>query len=269
MEDVDANPGPHIVIRGNLAYGNFNSGIDSAGNLCWGTTTMDGEGIIVDTPGSPEGLGFKGLTVVESNIVIGNGGAGIACTKCNTGKVLIRNNTAWNNGLDKKRFCCSYELGVNPGSPWNLNVDITNNIAVSALATGAVNGTYPGPAYALWEGNNGYGSSLPANHDTYEYNVAWNSAAPTQITHAEAFASTFFTPTNKLIDPKFASPTIPSPPNCAGYADVRACIAGMGVVKNFKPTNTGIKGSGSNCAPYDITGKPWTSACDPGAINLQ
>lgn len=94
-QDVDTNTGFKNFIRRNISYNNINY-------IPWadhgdGTEISDGNGIIIDDNKNTQinKEAYKGKTKVESNIVYGNGGAGIQVYSSKN--VDIINNTSYNN----------------------------------------------------------------------------------------------------------------------------------------------------------------------------
>lgn len=109
---VDADPGYHLIVRRNLAWGN-------RGLVPWQQIKRlsDGNGIILDVtdggngPANPETgaailpggdtkqdgrPAWTARSLVANNISCGNGGSGIHCFR--TSEVDIINNTTWHNG---------------------------------------------------------------------------------------------------------------------------------------------------------------------------
>lgn len=95
-------PDAHNVIRRNLIYNNMNIVVEEKISHSGGRTT-DGNGIIIDdgrhTQGRLGGLPYDGLTLIENNIVVDNGGHGIHVFESDN--VIVRNNTSYHNLKDK------------------------------------------------------------------------------------------------------------------------------------------------------------------------
>ncbi len=131
MQASDALPGFHIVIRNNLSYSNVESGIPAS-------LQTDGEGIILDsfdyadpaygsTPYAQESL-------VENNVVWGNGGRGIEASGGQpTSHVTIRNNTVFDDNTQQQQY------GGAEIVSWGNGNSVTNNIVI--LGPDAQNGT--------------------------------------------------------------------------------------------------------------------------------
>jgi serralysin len=131
MQGSDTLPGFHIVIRNNLSYANVESGIPAS-------LQTDGEGIILDsfdyadpaygsTPYAQESL-------VENNVVWGNGGRGIEASGGQpTSHVTIRNNTVFDDNTQQQQY------GGAEIVSWGNGNSVTNNIVI--LGPDAQNGT--------------------------------------------------------------------------------------------------------------------------------
>jgi hypothetical protein len=77
----DANPGTHMYVAGNFSYRNMEPPV------CAGTAPTDGEGVNLDTFDFGQGGGHPYLqqSVVENNILVGNGGRAIEIENSNAG----------------------------------------------------------------------------------------------------------------------------------------------------------------------------------------
>lgn len=88
----DNSPGFHIIIRGNICYGNLTAPANGP--------HTDGNGIIIDdwnytqNPGTP----YPFTALVENNICFNNGGAGLKV--CWSDNITFRNNIAFKNNTD-------------------------------------------------------------------------------------------------------------------------------------------------------------------------
>ncbi len=86
--------GFRTVIRGNISYNNVET-------AAIGGEHTDGNGIIIDDfqhTQAPTFPNYTYPTLVENNLVYGNGGKGIQVTWSDY--VTVRNNTAWHNNID-------------------------------------------------------------------------------------------------------------------------------------------------------------------------
>jgi hypothetical protein len=111
---ADAEPGFHIIIRNNLVFLNDNA--------VGGT---DGNGIILDDfrHTQDRGVPYTQLSVVENNLSVANGGAGIQVYYSDN--VVVRNNTTYFNRQRSSLSIWRGELS---------NVNGTNNIWVNNIA---------------------------------------------------------------------------------------------------------------------------------------
>src|SRR5580704_17876849 len=131
MQASDTLPGFHIVIRNNLSYSNVESDIPA--NL-----QTDGEGIILDsfdyadsTYGSTP---YAQETLVENNVIWGNGGRGIEASGAQpTSHVTIRNNTVFDDNTQQQQY------GGAEIVSWGNGNSVANNIVI--LGPDAQNGT--------------------------------------------------------------------------------------------------------------------------------
>ena len=94
----DREPGHHIVIRGNVLYGNSNP-----------PGGTDGNGIIIDSYRHPHSGGEDGeypnSTLVENNVSYNNGARGIHVFR--SAHVVVRNNTVYhNNDVARRAELC-------------------------------------------------------------------------------------------------------------------------------------------------------------------
>lgn len=95
----DNDAGFHIVVRDNISFNNAEVNID---NPHW-----DGNGITLDDfNGSPKSeTGFQAYrqkSLVENNLCFGNGGAGFLTGGSGSSYVTVRNNTCFDNYLDRQ-----------------------------------------------------------------------------------------------------------------------------------------------------------------------
>ena len=107
----DSLPGTHIYIAGNFSYANFDG-------ACSGSGATDGEGINLDTfDGSQGGTPlYTQQTVVDNNILIGNGGPGLELFNNyqgsgSPGPVYFRHNTMWGNNANPIELVPAYAVG--------------------------------------------------------------------------------------------------------------------------------------------------------------
>lgn len=97
-EELDKNPGYHIIIRNNVVFENECRLPFTPGGF---DTPTDGNGIILDDferSQSPAGTEpYRQATLIENNLTFNNGGAGIKAYR--TQNITIRNNTMWRNNF--------------------------------------------------------------------------------------------------------------------------------------------------------------------------
>ena len=110
-KNLDTNSGPHIIVSGNLVYGNSQLvPTDGAGKV------TDGEGIILDT--NP---GYTGEILVQNNTVYGNGGPGIESYLTNN--AVITGNTVYGNNTQNVQAASVSQIFINQSN----NNTVTNN----------------------------------------------------------------------------------------------------------------------------------------------
>jgi serralysin len=131
MQASDTLPGFHIVIRNNLSYSNVESFIPA--NL-----QTDGEGIILDSFDYADPMyastPYAQDTLVENNVIWGNGGRGIEASGAQpTSHVTIRNNTVFDDNTQQQQY------GGAEIVSWGNGNTVANNLVI--LGPGAQNGT--------------------------------------------------------------------------------------------------------------------------------
>lgn len=113
----DTASGLHTVVRFNRIWNNMEGS----------TVTVvhsDGNGFILDGWGV---LGYSQPTLIEGNLVVGNGARGIEVLNAYNGGVTIRNNTCYFNGLDPAKQGTRGEIGLYN----SIHTTVVNNIMVS------------------------------------------------------------------------------------------------------------------------------------------
>ncbi len=216
----DSLPGTHIYIAGNFSYANFDG-------ACSGSGATDGEGINLDTfDGSQGGTPlYTQQTVVDNNILIGNGGPGLELFNNyqgsgSPGPVYFRHNTMWGNNANPIELVPAYAVGellLYQG----YNATVTQNIAM----TNATNGAHSQPIYAYWVSQ---GSGTDVVSQNWGYAASGNTS---NIYSSQGFS---YGSTNVFgTDPNFVNPAVPGAPSCGGFANVPACMAT--VIANFTP----------------------------------
>lgn len=117
---VDSKPGFHNVISSNISFHNF-EGADGR------SPHTEGHGMIMDSFRLGPSGSYPAATLIENNLVYGNGGVGINVYYSNN--VTIRNNTVFDNNRDPLITYAAGEISV-----WNSsNVISVNNIAVANI----------------------------------------------------------------------------------------------------------------------------------------
>jgi serralysin len=115
---VDTKAGFHNVISSNISFNNF-EGADGR------SPHSEGHGIMLDSFRMGPSGSYPAATLIENNLVYGNGGVGINIYYSNN--VTIRNNTAFNNNRDPLITFAAGEISV-----WNSSyITGVNNIAVA------------------------------------------------------------------------------------------------------------------------------------------
>lgn len=136
--NIDDAPGFHNVISGNLVYGNMNRVLDPklTGPLAGHTT--DGNGIIIDDfrhtqPWQGQRTApYRSATLVENNVVYGNGGRGIEVFYSDD--VTLIGNTAIGDLLDRQLIPGTYgELHVAFASRVKLYNNLIDSGAMAAV----------------------------------------------------------------------------------------------------------------------------------------
>jgi parallel beta-helix repeat protein len=111
LVNADAAPGPHIIISGNLVYGNS----ELVPEYRAGAIT-DGEGIILDS-----NSGYTGGFLVQNNTVHDNGGPGIEAFLSNNAVITL--NIVYGNNTQNVQAPSNSQIFINQSD----DVTITNN----------------------------------------------------------------------------------------------------------------------------------------------
>jgi len=236
----DSLTGTHIYIAGNFSYDNLDP------YPCAGTLPTDGEGVILDTLDGSEGhfaTTYAAQTVVENNILVGNGGRGFEVQNNMAGTqhapIYSRHNTVVGNNKDPHQVdvLCGEMLLLDTS-----DTEIYSNIVASNATHGC--GGYPVHAFAAYVAD--------ATDQVYGNFVYGLSNEPEL-----AFGSGAFTySTNNTIggSPSFANEVVPGAPACSGTANVPACMATM--IANFTPSNSVSLGMGYQAPNSTPIGDP-------------
>lgn len=119
---VNRRPGFHNIISGNIVFNN-SEGADGR------SPHTEGHGIILDCFRCGPAGSYAHRTLIENNVVFGNGGAGISIWYSNN--ATLRNNTVFNNWRDPLQGTPAGDISVLNSS----YITGINNIAVSNPST--------------------------------------------------------------------------------------------------------------------------------------
>lgn len=237
---TDTLPGTHIYVAGNVSYKNVDP------NPCSGGVPTDGEGITLDSIGDGQG----GLTpvynqqvVVQNNIVVGNGGNGIAVS--GSGNVLapvfIKNNTSYGNNTGNTSPTWCGDIVADSSN----SILFARNLARTSTATACASGTATQYVYlvsrstaSVTVGDN-WGYSAAGNNTSSQSNAGFGGFGPGNI---------FGT------DPAFVSTTIPGAPSCGSASSALNCLATT--IANFVPTVVAAQAYGYHAPSSTITFDP-------------
>jgi len=221
--NYDTLSGTHIYIAQNISWSN----VDGSG--CPGNS--DGEGVILDDwNGDQSGFtpAYSSQGVVENNLVMGNGSAGIEPFHNTLSTLIIRNNTSYGNYTDP-RHAGTYngELLYN----WSSNVTSIYNIAYNTVANA---GSTTNPVYGFYVGRSDGTNVVDYNwiYSANGHNTGINSST------GFSYGSHQVVGTN----PSFANPQIPGAPNCNGTTNTLNCMSST--LAGFIPSASGISGYG-------------------------
>jgi hypothetical protein len=215
----DSLPGTHIYVAGNISYANTNP-----------LSCYDGNGIIFDTfDGSqyPLAAPYSAQSVIDNNIVLSNGGAGVrvefnsAGARTNHAHIYVRHNTMWNNNVGKYQYgnpkCGQLMLGKTVMTEAFLNLMFTDQA-----------GCFGDPS------RHSYVYSVDGVDGTTKINqnLGWSAYGFWgQVASSKEFRSD--SRDSLVVNPAFADPAIPGAPNCGSSSSVRSCMAG--VIGAFAP----------------------------------
>lgn len=239
MSGDATSAGPRIIVRDNVSYNNTTEN---------GATT-DCNGIMVDSNNRPNDRhdDYPFETLIEGNIVYGNGGAGVQLAWSNN--VTVANNTAYHNHQDPGADTWRGELG-NMASSHNTFV---NNIAVAdpavRYASALSNVSFKGEVNTdvVWKNNLTYnGTPGAASMNTNN----GNSTASAKDGNLIGVDPQFVNPGKADFHLRPTSPAIdrglPSPGTARADIDGEARVTGSGidlgadeVAKPGSPDDTG------------------------------
>ena len=243
----DAKPGTHLYIAGNFVWNN----IEPA--TCNGGTPSDGLGITLDTFSGVNTASlpaYSGQTVVDNNIAIYNGSAGLGTGGggSTVAPIFWRGNTLYANYQDTHQndsICGQLQIEGYPVGSSTLvrHLQAWLNLAVPGSSTP---GCGSNNAYALYAYNT---DGTDAAYQNFGYSAAGNN---TQAVSSTGFS---FGPNNTFgTNPAFVNSVEPGAPSCGSYSTTTACMATM--IANFTPTAAVAK-------PYGYQPVSTTSRYDP------
>jgi parallel beta-helix repeat protein len=231
--DIDSNTGVKMVVDGNTVYGNTNTPSGSP-------LDADGSGIILDDlrHGQGDKIPYRGRTLVQNNIVAGNGGRGVSIY--NSDHATVMSNTVFHNNQDP------HEASWRPGEVMIENgggdIDIVDNILYSDGASGT-SATGAHVALSVGHADDGVG---PVNAD---FNLLYNSKnegglsfyAGTDPGHGNSNSVTFDSH-NMFGNPLFVAPNVDAAnANFHLQPDSPALAAGLPNIGAVVSQSTGLK----------------------------
>jgi hypothetical protein len=224
----DSSPGTHVYVAGNFSYSNTNP------SGCY-----DGNGIIFDTFDGgqyPLPASYSQQGVIDNNIVLSNGGAGVRIEYNNAGAgpkhahIFARHNTIWNNNVGR------YQYGNPKCGELMLYKTVMTKVFLNIASTAQPGcyGDIANPAYA-------YQVETIDGTSSVEQNVGWSPKGFfSQATTSPGFG--FGRDTFLAINPAFRNPMTPGAPNCGMFTSVTDCMAT--VIANFTPSSAAAVGYG-------------------------
>jgi serralysin len=220
----DTAPGFHNVVRNNVSYQNGNWNV---------TNPSDGEGIILDsfdyadatygtTPYAQESL-------VENNVVWGNGGRGIEAGGAGpTSYVTVRNNTVFDDNRQQLPW-----PGAEIQSLGNHNAFYNNIAVVGPDAKDGPGGN--GLTVALQDGCGTQGGVVVAPGSTWEGNIAFSVLAGNRLTNDSCTMPVPASANQLGIDPALASPSMTATSAQAFRISSGGPAAHAGTAASFPP----------------------------------
>jgi hypothetical protein len=224
----DALPGFHIVIRNNVSYQNGEWSL---------TSPTDGEGILCDSfdyADSTYGTTpYPQETLIENNVVWGNGGRGIEASGVGpTSYVTFRNNTAFDNNRQQLPW-----PGAEIHSLGNHNSFYDNIAIVGPDDLDGPGGS--GLTVALEDTCGTQGGVVVSTGSIWQNNLAFSMLTGDRLTNSTCSAP-IPTTTNVLgVDPKLSAPSL-SATTAAAFAIAASSPAAHA-------------GTGVDFAPFDFT----------------
>ncbi len=224
----DTAPGFHIVIRNNISYQNAEWNVANA---------TDGEGIILDsfdyTDTTYGTTPYHQQSLVENNVVWGNGGRGIQIGAVGpTSYVTVRNNTAFDNNRQQFPFS-----GAEIASEGNYN-ELYNNVAI----VGPDDQDEPGGAVltvALQDDCGAYGGVTASTGSVWQNNIAYSILSGNRLSGSNNCPAAVSATANRLgVSPALAA------------ASLSATTAAAFAIGASSPA--AHAGTGASYAPFDF-----------------
>lgn len=226
----DSVPGTHIYLVGNFAFDNSSPTHCNGGG--GGSSTFDGNGIVLDDVGSTQsgGTAYNQQIVVDNNLAVWNGGYGLGLTGngSSSSQIYYRQNTSVNNfrATNTSATTCGdiTELG-----PFSL-VWLFQSLIQTFGATGC-----SGPTTLYGVAVNGADAT-----DKVFSNLIYSATGSNTV----AISSPGFSVLTNVVgtNPLLANPVDPGQPNCTGKTSTVDCMAG--VIANYTPALAAAKSYG-------------------------
>jgi hypothetical protein len=255
---LDSAPGTHIYIAGNFSFDNA-----SPTNCNAGSSTYDGNGIVLDDIGYAQsgGTPYDQQIVVDNNLAVFNGGYGLGTTGNGSpsAHIYFRGNTSAYNlqATNSDTSTCGDLTLIGAIS----QTEAYNNLIETKGAT-ACHGPTTLNAFAVYAAD-----ATDHVHSNFFYSAAGNN------TTAVSSSGFLYAPNNITgTDPGFVSISDPRAPNCSGKASVPDCMAT--VIANFTPTIVAAKAYGyqvpSSAPVYDPLFPQWVCNVNlpPGLVKM-
>jgi hypothetical protein len=213
---LDSLAGTHMYVAGNISWNAHNP------NPCHGGPPTDAQGITFDTWGGEQGgSAYTQRGVIENNIVLYNGGAGISVYQNGTASTAI---VRYNTLVDDASQNNYKEIALLSSS----NVTVTNNlIRASASNAGVTSGSSSNNISSNWIYTPG-GTACSG------------TGCGTNVTGT---------------DPNFVSNTDPGAPSCGSATSVPNCMAT--VIANFAPQASGASAYGYQIPTQNYSANPY------------
>ena len=251
---LDSNAGTHIFIAGNFSFDNA-----SPTNCNKGSSTYDGNGIVLDDIGNVQsgGAAYTQQIVVRNNIAVWNGGYGFG----NTG-----------NGTPSAPIYYLYNTSVHNLTATNSSTTTCGDVTIlSSSHTTISNNLIETGSSLACQGTSRAAYAVAVNTADSTDKVAMNWLYSAAGNNTTAITSTGFTFGTNITgtDPGLANPVDPGQPNCAGKANTVDCMST--VIANYTPANPAAKAYGYQMPQSSSVSDPlfpqWLCSADlPGGL---